>query len=166
MAKIEMHPAAISWQDWLSSDEGIKASEEGHIQRQYLENRLHRAFMAGWNALEKPIRRIFGDAAIATTSERMVNAGPTRSITHFEKEYANIRAFAKRHSLRDDWHEPDEQGITVKVIGSSFDNAFGSSLHEFEGKQMEKVVIVEHKESGDKLIVNLASLLALAAEDR
>jgi hypothetical protein len=34
-----------------------------------------------------------------------------------------LTQFANQHGLRSDWHEPDEQEITARVEGVSFDNA-------------------------------------------
>ena len=34
-----------------------------------------------------------------------------------------LETFKSHCILRDDWHEPDEQGITGFVVGSDFDNA-------------------------------------------
>lgn len=50
--KIKRHALAIGWDYWLASDEGQKASAPDTLPntlsaRQYLENRLQRAFMAG-----------------------------------------------------------------------------------------------------------------------
>jgi hypothetical protein len=44
--------AGIAWQTWITSDEGRGCmAEPGSIhQAAYLQNRLWRAFMAGWNA--------------------------------------------------------------------------------------------------------------------
>lgn len=35
----------------------------------------------------------------------------------------DLVALAERLKVRPDWHEPDEQGVTAKVFGQSFDNA-------------------------------------------
>jgi len=43
------HPAADAWDNWIVSEAGKEAATPGHIEHQYLENRLHRAFMAGFN---------------------------------------------------------------------------------------------------------------------
>lgn len=57
------HPAAIAWEEWYESAEGKRCRESydftraGHFQ--YLENRLIRAFQAGYAAAErlrKPIK--------------------------------------------------------------------------------------------------------------
>lgn len=54
--------------------------------------------------------------------------------------------------VRDDWHEPDEQGLTADVKGTSFDNA---------GHDSEKAVILK-KEGKEIARINLATLLAWA----
>lgn len=64
--------------------------------------------------------------------------------------------FAKKHGLRSDWHEPDEQGITAKVIGSSLDNA--GVGHELQ--------VVLKKDGKPVLQVNLATLLSWACETK
>lgn len=41
---------AAAWKEWLESEEGKQASDPGTLkpgERQYLENRLERAFQAG-----------------------------------------------------------------------------------------------------------------------
>lgn len=64
-----------------------------------------------------------------------------------------LNTFAAKYRLRNDWHEPDEQGVTAEVVGGKLDNAGGLPL--------EKTVILKvHNE--EKLRVNLATLLALA----
>lgn len=51
MAEYKRHPLAIAWDYWLASDEGKDAAQpnlqRGEESRQYLENRLYRAFLAG-----------------------------------------------------------------------------------------------------------------------
>ncbi len=70
---------------------------------------------------------------------------------------------------RDDMHEPDEQDLTARVIGTKFDNAFGVgiSLELLENGSQEIVVILEKVESDNFGIerferFNLATLIALA----
>ena len=54
--------------------------------------------------------------------------------------------------VRMDWHEPDEQGLTAKVVGKTFDNAgFDDEKH------------VELKQDGNTYRVNLACLLSWAS---
>jgi hypothetical protein len=54
---MKKHPLATAWDKWLVSDTGKTAADPGVLvckaERQYLENRLHRAFMAGAEAQEK-----------------------------------------------------------------------------------------------------------------
>ncbi len=52
------HPAAVALDKWLESDEGKGCTEPTTLnapamQRHYLENRLKRAFNAGWCAAER-----------------------------------------------------------------------------------------------------------------
>lgn len=52
------HPLAIAWEEWLASDEGKAAANPDTLPvitsgRQFLENRLKRAFDAGVAAAEK-----------------------------------------------------------------------------------------------------------------
>lgn len=77
-----------------------------------------------------------------------------------------LRKFAKKHGLREDWHEPDEQEVSARVVGARLDNACCESISSraiLENFQ-EFVVIVEREEGvkGQRILINLASLLALA----
>lgn len=47
--KFRRHPLAVGWDYWLASEEGKKCSDPATQggRRQYLENRLRSAFMAG-----------------------------------------------------------------------------------------------------------------------
>jgi hypothetical protein len=75
----------------------------------------------------------------------------------------NLTGFAGRIRPRPDWHEPDEQGITAKVDGKTFDNAFGDSGEHWgkDGEFSEKILIL--KVNGEEeLRINLATLCALA----
>lgn len=60
--------------------------------------------------------------------------------------------FANHTGVRPDWHEPDEQEVTAKIVGESFDNAGGSG-------EMEIILAVGDNTS---VCLNLASVLALA----
>lgn len=64
---------------------------------------------------------------------------------------------------RDDMHEPDEQGVSARVIGNQLDNAFGEDIREgavLNGYQ-ELVVIINRDVDAPRLF-NLATLIALA----
>lgn len=65
---------------------------------------------------------------------------------------------------RHDMHEPDEQSLEARVVGTVFDNAFGEYISgEFlaQGFQ-ELVVILERGDDGRVYQINLATLIALA----
>jgi hypothetical protein len=63
---------------------------------------------------------------------------------------------AKKLGVRADWHEPDEQGVTVKITGKQFDNAMGNT----DSGEINVHFYQEGKEVG---AVNLATLCAMAA---
>ena len=68
-----------------------------------------------------------------------------------------LRDFAEKNQMRDDWHEPDEQGVTARVTGIRLDNAHGII------PDCEEMVIVLYKNGEEAVRVNLATVLALAA---
>jgi len=70
-----------------------------------------------------------------------------------------LQKFTKRFGLREDWHEPDERGVSARIIGHRLDNAFGE---DSLGDELIVVLLVDGKE---QFRINLASLLALACED-
>lgn len=80
----------------------------------------------------------------------------------------DLAAFAREYGLRPDWHEPDEQGITARVVGTpfDFDNAIGTRQYgqRFGENHQELCVIFTQENRGDVAIVNLANLCAWAAE--
>jgi hypothetical protein len=63
-------------------------------------------------------------------------------------------AFRNEHRMREDWHEPDEQGIDCFLRDGTFDNA-----HCDDG---EAHVILYNSETTETVAVNLALLLAWA----
>jgi hypothetical protein len=66
---------------------------------------------------------------------------------------AELIELARELKVRKDWHEPDEQGITVELGGTSFDNAC-SDEHETH-------ILI--KKYGEPIaMVNLATLFAWA----
>lgn len=74
----------------------------------------------------------------------------------------DIKQFSKDHGMRNDWHEPDEQGIEARVFGASFDNAgfWGvDSTFPDVGKEM---YVVLYKDGEPIAEANLATLFALA----
>lgn len=77
--------------------------------------------------------------------------------------------------VRHDWHEPDEQGITARVFGDSFDNAMGPGY--FYGTPPDEhceltveLKRLEYDDHGQAVVgepiaqINLATLLAWASQ--
>lgn len=64
---------------------------------------------------------------------------------------------------RTDMHEPDEQGLSAKVIGEKLDNAFGEDV-TINGLTFgyQEMVFVLIKNDVKTFSFNMASLLALA----
>ena len=63
---------------------------------------------------------------------------------------------------RPDMHEPDEQGLSARVVGTILDNAFGDHIFEdLPGRDYQEIVIVLERD-GRVEKFNLASLIALA----
>lgn len=74
---------------------------------------------------------------------------------------SELVALAGELGVRPDWHEPDEQEVTVTVKGESFDNA---GFWPEDGRirsGIEKHVIIE-KDGKAVAAVNLATLFAWA----
>lgn len=84
-----------------------------------------------------------------------------------------LSELAKGLGVRPDWHEPDEQEVTARIIGSQLDNAMGAD------EEADKKIDVYHTPAGfvethhwgeynvvisqkdkDVAVVNLATLLS------
>lgn len=75
-----------------------------------------------------------------------------------------LAAFADKFGLRFDWHEPDEQEMTVKVVGESFDNAMGTQpWPDMEGGYRQEITVALLHEGLCVAVINLANLLAWAS---
>lgn len=72
----------------------------------------------------------------------------------------DLLALARELGVRPDWHEPDEQGVTITVHGRSFDNA-GFWPKDFRYRTCEKYAVVK-KDGAPVAAVNLATLFAWA----
>lgn len=75
----------------------------------------------------------------------------------------DLRAFARQHGLRTDWHEPDEQEVHARIDGTEFDNAGYWPRQQGRAAHVEMHVILSVA-GHDIAAVNLATLLAWAAE--
>jgi hypothetical protein len=77
-------------------------------------------------------------------------------------EKSELLALANELGMRPDWHEPDEQDVTVEVHGVSFDNAgFWPDRDGLEPSILEHHVILK-KDGETVAAVNLATLFAWA----
>ena len=76
-----------------------------------------------------------------------------------------LRAVARQLGVRPDWHEPEEQQVTARVLGSDLDNA-GFWGSEFALRQPCRRELWVQLSQGGKPVaeVNLATLLAWATE--
>lgn len=91
--------------------------------------------------------------------------------TNREKEEQNVEKINSRAQMaslaqdlgvRVDWHEPDEQGVSARVVGNHLDNAMGSEAGHLNCGEYNVVI---SKDGQDVAVVNLATLLALASID-
>ena len=72
----------------------------------------------------------------------------------------NERLLAITKGCRHDMHEPDEQGLSARIVGDELDNAFGEQETAHLGFQ-EIVAILTREGAGEERF-NLATLIALA----
>lgn len=71
---------------------------------------------------------------------------------------AEMRYTALFLGVQPNWHEPDEQGVSARIIGDQLDNAMGSTLNP----TTTEINIVLTRNGQDVAVVNLATLLAFA----
>ncbi len=82
-------------------------------------------------------------------------------MSHHRELHARLLAITD--GCRDDMHEPDEQGLSARVVGSHLDNAFGDHISgEFLEKGYQELVVILNRDDGRAEKFNLASLIALA----
>lgn len=80
-------------------------------------------------------------------------------------ERRDLLFFAKKAKIGEDWHEPDEQDITARLFGDSFDNT-GSWARD---QELYYSIIEEHHavlyyKQYPVIAVNIATLFAWATE--
>lgn len=103
------------------------------------------------------------------------DAGPlfskeTSAVPRLDEDGA-LKAFARDQGLSGDWHEPDECGVNARIIGTHLDNAMGSQAgrrvseegHDFTEFNIVLTLKDEGAEPRDAGVINLATLLSLAA---
>lgn len=79
---------------------------------------------------------------------------------------SQLEGLALMLGVRADWHEPDEQDVTIEVAGESFDNAgFWPQDPDdpFASSTLEYHVIIKHDDT-PVATVNLATLFSWAAK--
>lgn len=74
---------------------------------------------------------------------------------------AELARWANDHGLRPDWHEPDEQGVSARVVGDHLDNAMGAAAAAAENVGELNIVLTVYGK--DAAVVNLATLLSWAS---
>lgn len=78
-----------------------------------------------------------------------------------------LNELAKELRVRPDWHEPDEQEVNARIIGSHLDNAMGADPDADDDpdgsvrtRHWGEYNVVITKKGKDVAVVNLAELLA------
>lgn len=154
------------------------------VEQGYVETGPDGQELRGWNLARRQHAehvRSVSEALIAQDAEEAagpVDSEETRAVPALDWENGELAAdgrllseFAQAHGLRPDWHEPDNSGVGARVIGTHLNNAFGamagrqvsSDGHDFG--EFNVILTVEDDEGvpRDAAVVNLASLLAIAA---
>ena len=89
-----------------------------------------------------------------------------------------LNELAKELRVRPDWHEPDEQEVNARIIGSHLDNAMGADpdadekvevMHDPDGSvrilHWGEYNVVITKKGKDVAVVNLAELLTWGMQE-
>ncbi len=82
---------------------------------------------------------------------------------------ADLMDLHEGYGLRDDWHEPDNNGITAYVTGNHLDNAMGPTTEHAHG-ELNVVIAYEQDSEGSVrvykpvAVINLATLLSWATD--
>ena len=156
--------------------------EQGHVETGPDGQELR-----GWTLVRRQHAdhvRAVTEALIAQDAEEAagpVDSEETRAVPALDWEDGELAAdgrllseFAQEHGLRPDWHEPGNSGVGARVIGTHLDNAFGAMAGRhvsFDGHDFSEfnVILTVEDDEGvprDAAVVNLASLLAIAAVAR
>lgn len=96
--------------------------------------------------------------------DKLYNPGMGMPVRVLERD--DLKYFARIARVGPDWHEPDEQDITARLFGDSFDNAGPWA----QGQELYYSIIEEHHavlyyKQYPVIAVNLATLFAWATED-
>lgn len=97
-------------------------------------------------------------AAVQFAMENGFTPAPTIRGIH---TFRDLSELAAELGVRDNWHEPDEQGVSARIIGTHLDNAMGSTTRGIGDAGEFNVVIM--KDAQDVAVINLATLLSWGA---
>lgn len=78
----------------------------------------------------------------------------------------DLLLFARLVGVRPDWHEPDEQEVTARFFGNSFDNAGPWAVEHLAYTIIEEHHVVLYYKDFPTIAVNLATLFAWATEEK
>lgn len=92
----------------------------------------------------------------------MITEHPRAMRIHTREQLVEL---ARRLGVRPDWHEPDEQGVTVHVEGVSFDNAgfWPTEDRPFAAPELIETHVAVRRGGETVAYVNLATLFAWAS---
>lgn len=83
----------------------------------------------------------------------------------------NLKEFTK--DCREDMHEPDEQGLSARIVGDHLDNAMGTTIEyqdfpfgDKSSVQRQEYVVILDKVGEGSFKINLADLIALARKSQ
>lgn len=112
--------------------------------------------------------RLSEDGVPLIDGDRLTEAGMAYLTSQAEVEAINLpidlKVLANELRVRTDWHEPDEQGVSVRIRGNHLDNAMGSRMADVgPDNQSGEFNIVIQKDGRDRAVVNLATLLSWGA---
>lgn len=88
-----------------------------------------------------------------------------REKAYFLKSFSDDLKRLRRitDSCRPDMHEPDEQDVSARVVGTHLDNAFGDSVaEEAIARGYQEFVVILKRAGRKEQRFNLANLIALA----
>lgn len=74
----------------------------------------------------------------------------------------SVQEFARHYGLRPDWHEPDEQDLTARTFGQSFDNAGFWGLERDVPDSYKEIYVVLYHMGRPVAEANIATLFAMA----
>lgn len=77
---------------------------------------------------------------------------------------AELIALKRALGVRDDWHEPDEQGVDAVIAGKSFDNAgfWPAESNPFAAPEVIEQYVIICRGGQSVAVVNLATLFSWA----